>query len=294
MPNTPKGLSDEKAARIMVGLREGYTTRKFWVGTARLEAYLVAHPEYAREARPLMEANTRAARKRKGSRLRDLTRLFCLKGLHPMTGNNVRIDPSRGRRACLACRNIARDNPPLITPIVLTKIKQALEAGASQSQICNGAPVGGGKIDRSLILTTNHKFYQQRRLDPEFNKFVLAHLVDSLSTGQQARWRRSRTRIRTAAARNEANDYQAIRAMVPAHLPDRDDIVSTIFEDLLTGALKREDVKVRVSFYVAAQNQLFSTKYRKFGDSPLVSLDEVMFEDGSTTRSDTVSRGLWD
>jgi hypothetical protein len=29
-------------------------------------------------------------------------------------------------------------------------------------------------------------------------------------------------------------------------------------------------------------------------DARLVSLDEVMFEDGSMTRGDTVSRGLWD
>jgi hypothetical protein len=39
---------------------------------------------------------------------------------------------------------------------------------------------------------------------------------------------------------------------------------------------------------------MFPTKFAKFGDSPLVSLDEVMFDDGSTTRGDNVSRGLWD
>jgi len=30
------------------------------------------------------------------------------------------------------------------------------------------------------------------------------------------------------------------------------------------------------------------------GDSPLVSLDEVLFDDQRTTRGDGVSRGLWD
>lgn len=39
---------------------------------------------------------------------------------------------------------------------------------------------------------------------------------------------------------------------------------------------------------------MFAPKFRKFGDSSLVSLDEVLFDDGSTTRGDTVSRGLWD
>jgi hypothetical protein len=39
---------------------------------------------------------------------------------------------------------------------------------------------------------------------------------------------------------------------------------------------------------------MYPTKYAKFGNSPLVSLDEVLFDDGNTTRGDTVSRGLWE
>jgi len=39
---------------------------------------------------------------------------------------------------------------------------------------------------------------------------------------------------------------------------------------------------------------MFPTKYAKFGDSPLVLLDEVLFDDGTATRGDRVSRGLWD
>jgi hypothetical protein len=173
MLGTPKGLSDEKAARMMAALREGRTLRTFGIRAPRLEAYFKTHPEYAQEARPLIEANAKAAHHRKGERLRKMTETFCLKGLHAMTGANVRIDPSRGRRCCLACRNFARDNPPRMTPQALVRVRQALEAGASTTQICNGRPVGGGTIDRRLILTTGHKFYQQRRLDPEFNRFVL-------------------------------------------------------------------------------------------------------------------------
>jgi hypothetical protein len=74
----------------------------------------------------------------------------------------------------------------------------------------------------------------------------------------------------------------------------RDDIVARIFEDLLSGSLKREEVPARVKVYVIEFDKLFPTKYAKFGDSPLVSLDEVLFEDGTSTRGDTVSRGLWD
>jgi hypothetical protein len=67
MLRTPKGLSDEKAVRMMAALREGRTLRTFGVRAPRLEAYFKAHPEYAREARPLIEASTQAARLRRGA-----------------------------------------------------------------------------------------------------------------------------------------------------------------------------------------------------------------------------------
>lgn len=71
-------------------------------------------------------------------------------------------------------------------------------------------------------------------------------------------------------------------------------MVSAIFEDLLTGNMKREGVMARIPTYIAAHNRMFPPKFAKFGNAKLVSLDEVMFEDGSITRGDTVSRGLWD
>jgi hypothetical protein len=68
--------------------------------------------------------------------------------------------------------------------------------------------------------------------------------------------------------------------------------VARLFEHLLMGALKREDVRARLKDYTAEFKKLFPTKYAKFGNSPLVSLDEVMFEDGSTTRGDIVQLAL--
>jgi len=82
--------------------------------------------------------------------------------------------------------------------------------------------------------------------------------------------------------------------MLPAGFPGKDDVVSAIFEDLLTGALRRDDVMLRMQSYITAHNRMFPTKYAKFGDSPLLSLDEVLFDDGTATRGDGVSRGLWD
>jgi hypothetical protein len=288
MPNTPKGLSDEKAARMMIALHEGQTLRTFGAGSARIEAYLLAHPDYAREARPLIEANNRAARQRQGDRLRCTT--HCRAGLHLLTGDNVKICGTDGRRRCRACRRVAAVNPPPMKPALVEKVKRAFQRGCTVSQIIHGRPVGGGSVDCSLRIVDPAVFYRYRRENPDFDRFVIGTIVNNDSRGQKLRHQRARNNM----VRDQNNDYYKILAMLPASFPDKDDVVSNIFEAMLDGSLKREDVKARVRTYIAAHNRMFPTKYAKFGDSPLDSLDEVMFEDGSMTRGDTVSRGLWD
>ena len=76
--------------------------------------------------------------------------------------------------------------------------------------------------------------------------------------GQLRRWRR----IRNDAVRDQNNDYYKILAMLPVSFPDKDDVVSDIFESLLNGSLQREDVSARVKHYVAAHNRMFPTKIR--------------------------------
>jgi hypothetical protein len=53
--------------------------------------------------------------------------------------------------------------------------------------------------------------------------------------------------------------------------------------------MKREFVRARVAHYVAAHTAI---SRRGCGNSPLVSLDEMLFDVGATTRGDTVSRGF--
>ena len=65
---------------MMASLRKGQTLRNFGVKEQRLEAYFAAHPEYALEARPLMEANTTDARRRKDLIWRELSKTTCLRG----------------------------------------------------------------------------------------------------------------------------------------------------------------------------------------------------------------------
>jgi hypothetical protein len=197
----------------------------------------------------------------------------------------------KGRRTCLACWRHHAANPPIhsILP-VLDQIKDDLRRGISLGQICHGKPTGGGKIDRSLIRVRPNVFYRYRQLDADFDQFVETALAGSNSRGQKIRW----TRIQTASVRDNNNDYYKIRDMIPASNPHRDDIVARIFEDLLGGKLDREAVSVRIKDYLAECNRMFPTNFAKFGNNPLVSLDEVIFEDGTATRGDNVSRGLWD
>jgi hypothetical protein len=57
----PPKLIDEKATRLLIRLREGRTHRSLHITSAQLKAYSDAHPEYAKEALPLFEANAGAA-----------------------------------------------------------------------------------------------------------------------------------------------------------------------------------------------------------------------------------------
>jgi len=86
MLGTARGLSDEKAARMMAALHDGRTLRTFGVKAYRLGAYFNAHPEYAREALPLIEKNNAAALRRKGARLRNRT--HCKYG-HSLEGARI-------------------------------------------------------------------------------------------------------------------------------------------------------------------------------------------------------------
>jgi hypothetical protein len=281
---TPKGLSDEKAARMMGALRDGQTLRLFSVAGPRLEAYFATHPDYAREARPLIEANAKAALLRKGANYRNKT--HCKHG-HPLSGDNLYLAPLRNERKCRTCVGLRLKNPKPADHAKIEKAAAALIAGQTITQICRGI-VCAKKISEPILNFGKLKLH--RRENPEFDRFVSKSTKDNNRRGQQLRWQRARN----TAIRKETNDYYRIRAMLPANFPDRDDVVSDIFEALLNGSLQRDQVKSRVRDFVRIHNREFSTAYPKFGGKLLQSLDAPIFEDGATTRGDTVSRGLWD
>ncbi|MGX1105471.1 hypothetical protein [Bradyrhizobium elkanii] len=287
----PKGLTDEKAGRMLDAFRAGKTMRGFSVGAARFRAYCDNHPEWAAEALPLLEANRKASDERKAEFFRSKT--HCKRG-HTLADAHVYINKGYRNRACIHCRALRGKQLLTMSPETTEKVKLALLNGATVGQIIQGKPPGGGKRDPTLRIVDPQRLAGSRRLDPELDRFIIEATANNGARGQQLRYAKARARIQSATRREEANDYHKISAMLPAGFPDKDDVVSRIFESLLDGSLRREDVRSRVKFYIAEHNRLFPTKFAKFGDNPLLSLDELAFEDGSTTRGDNVSRSLWD
>ena len=82
--------------------------------------------------------------------------------------------------------------------------------------------------------------------------------------------------------------------MLPDNFPGKNDVVQSIFLALFEGRLDRGQVERHLRRFVREYNRQHPTKFAKFGDSQLVSLDERLFEDGATTRGDMVTRSLWD
>lgn len=277
---TPAGLSDEKASRMLVALRGGRTLRSFAVRTARFEAYCQAHPEYAREALPLLAANLKAADLRKGEPRRAKT--HCVNG--HLLAENARFAISKGSntRQCRACERTKMQRGGVMDVGILEKVKTQLAAGSSVDSLVR--PGKKGYLVRYSTLA------RHRHENPEFDRFVSESIKANRGRNQKLR----RQREHSAAVRDQNNDYFKIRAMLPANFPDKDDIVGAIFEDLLNGNLQRAHVAARVKDYVTAHNRMFPTKFAKFGDGKLLSLDERLFDGGATTLGDTISRGFWD
>jgi hypothetical protein len=290
-------MTTAQASKCAALLRAGWTLRRLYngggqgkpiVGPGKLQNHCAAYPEWGAEAWRLAKDNAKAADKLKGGDRRNQT--HCKRG-HSLANAFIHISPEGWvMRNCRTCHEARRDRIEPLPPSKLQEVKAVLIAKKSVAEI-TGKHLRGKK--RPLIVNST-RFYNARKADPEFDLFVRQQIVGSNGRAQRLRQSLSRTHKATSEQREEANEYRTIRAMFPAWMPDPDELVSRIFEDMLSGSLGRADVPKRIRFYTQEREKLFPTKFRKFGDSLLVSLDEQLFDDGTATRGDTVSRGLWD
>jgi hypothetical protein len=292
----PQRMTPAQANRFMEALRAGRTLRRICGGGSlgppiasldKFRKHCSLYPEWGAIASRLARINAKASDSLKAWR-KGKYAPFCKSGRHAMVGDNVVTSKVCDSRYCKACW-LERSQRPM-TAEEITATKDALSKGWTTRKITEGIPIGGGPRDRNVVIVSRKAFFAQRKHDPEFALFVKHATAGNTKRGQQIR----HSRIHTVAARDSNNDYYKIRDMIPERNPHRDDIVARIFEDILNSSLRREDVPSRIDHYVSEMNRLYPTKFAKFGDSPLVSLDEVMFDEGTATRGDTVSRSLWD
>jgi hypothetical protein len=181
MPATSKGLSDEKAARILAGLQGGKTPRLLWITPERLKAYCGDHPEYGREALPLIEKNAAAALLRKGARLRNRT--HCRYG-HPLSGENLFVAPE-GWRRCRICTDKSHAENRKVSEQQARNVVEALQEGKTIADI-----TAGGK---PTYLINNRALLLFRRKNPKFDRVVVRlstanakiHFVDAMARRAQ-------------------------------------------------------------------------------------------------------------
>jgi hypothetical protein len=283
----PKTMTKERAAAAMSALLAGRSRRSITTGDrfgtsiatpTAFRNYCSANPEYAEEANKLIEKNNIASNIRKGDRFKNRT--HCKHG-HSLRDAYSFVRSSDGYRVtqCATCQKIKIGAP--INPEIKEKVEALIKKGQPFASF-----VTGGKPGR---LISHKTLVRWRNEDKGFNRLIEIHAALRL---QKKIERRVLTRKR-GIVREQTNDYHRIRAMVGEYFPGRDDVISNIFEALLNKTLQRADIPADIKRLKAEHNRLYPTKYRKFGDAKLISLDELVFEDGATTIGDQVSRGLW-
>lgn len=291
--HAPPGIPPALAEEFMAKIEAGGTVRKLTGGGAygppmvsydRFKKHCVMYPEWAEKVWRISRQNVLVL---KGY---NRNRTHCLHG-HPLSGDNLYVSPGRTERKCRTCLKRRYSTPTPATEEQIQRAVAALNAGKSITEVCHGT-VNGKKVCEPIFRFRKLKLLRSQ--NPAFHNLVLSVSVGSGSRAQMRRYHPEAAR--RERIRSETNDFHKIADMVPRQLPPdaRDDIAQSIMVALLEGTLQRDQIAARIRDFVRDRNRMFPPKFAKFGDSALVSLDEVLFDDGSATRGDTVSRGLWD
>ncbi len=145
-----------------------------------------------------------------------------------MTPDNVLVWRSSGRRQCRACQAVTQANPPVHAVVAsLDKIKADLSRGVSIAEM----------MKRQKINT--RPFYHFRTLNPDFDRF---RTRGNAEQGRASERPCGAGPTSPMCVKKTTTITQSV-ALILERNPHRDDIVARIFEDLLSGTLKREDVR---------------------------------------------------
>ncbi len=267
---------------MMAGLRDGRTLRTLYVSHAQFKTYCAAHPEHGQEALPLIEANAKSARLRKGAHLG--SRTHCKYG-HPFSGENLFISPE-GWRRCQICIAKSHGENRTMSEQQARRVVEALNEGKTIANITMGGTPSYILNHRALLM------FRQRH--PKFERLVLRLSTANAKVHHaEAAARRAQILRAPAIAEHGADIFLLIRSAVPANLPVqiRDDVIGAMALEIVEGKLRFTDIRRRVREYVAVQ-------YRQFSKFGRLSLDARLFEDGNATLLDRLSTeaatGCWD
>lgn len=178
-------------------------------------------------------------------------------------------------RYCKLCNKINSQQGGPLPSEVVEKIKTLVRAGNPVRSFTSGGQSG------YLARFNSVKLLRSR--DAEFDRLVRLNSERRIIT--------TNVRLPTLTGRIAAQPdetFSAVDAAVSHRLPRhiRDDVMGRLILEVLEG---RVDVP-----QVAKYAQLYTRQaYNQMNYGPL-SLDARLFEDGSTTRGDRVTRGLWD
>jgi hypothetical protein len=280
MLGTAKGLSDEKAAQMMAALREGRRLRKFWVKPASLEAYFKAHPDYAQEARPLIEAANATigirrlaaaavGRQRSADRRRNSE--TCANG-HVRTLENTFY--VQNERQCLVrrCKDCNKQARAIRMPMP-EEVRGAVTALHHGQTLTSMATPYLQKMLRNFMVK-NPKIGNRMRVLSKKNADAKRGIIG-----------RSRRLVAASALmKNDGADaYEAVlRATAHLHEDDRGDVMSRMYVAIGEGRLKLSDASARVGEFLKAHRH----RPRALGDARY-SLDNPLGDDSSATWLDT-------
>jgi len=297
-------MSVEVAEIVIAALGSGKTLREICNGRHRItyyerfRTYCAAHPEYARRANALAQRNAAAAQKRKGHNAK---RTRCKNG-HSLTDPaNVRLHFNRGysRRTCLTCERLCEARPMIAGEV--KRVAAAVKSGFKIDDITRSAP--------GLPRIVGFKKLRRHRVDhPEFDRFLIENMNNANSRSkllhcrivpENARWQFAVPAILKPARKDippflmRDEDVPWVLSLIPRAVPDqsRYDVLQDVFLVLSAREISRDQVaewiRKRSAKYVLRQSN---------GRDPRDpwSLDAPAYLEGTITRGDTISRGLWD
>lgn len=288
-------------------VRAGVTRRRLTNGTTRFGATYVCTPQkfdahahdypiWGTEMVDLLAKNAKAADALKGIPHKN-TDGKCRRGHLLPTEPNAEKANGRRYTRCVECSAAAQKRGRVPGEEVMGKVLVQLLLKRPIKSFTSGGEPG--------FILAHRNFKALRRGFPEIDRLARENILGANSRAQKARYQIDESEVtRTPAMKPRKSKaptssveltFEAIDAVVPTNLPPdmRSDVINDIWVAAKDGKITADGLAACVSHFTASYNKMFPTKYAKFGNAPLVSLDATLYEDGTTTRGDTVSEGLW-